>query len=315
MIGVAALALLIQGAAVTPSTAPVFPVQLGVSVRPDTVTVGQRFVVVMRIRAPRGATVEFPVETDSAASASPTATQLIGKPAIQSVKDSTGTTVTAAYQFAAWDVGSQPLGLSDIVVRFNGTPAYVSLRAREVFVRSVLPEDSALRIPKPARPPIPVPAFNWIPWLIALATLAGLGLGWRFWVWYRRRSELPLEPFAAAEREFNRVEAMQLVRAGQGELHVALMTDIMRDYLANRVAGLHRAQTSSELLAAAGRIHSGVSGLGELLWRADLVKFANSVVASDEAERLGASARSIVVAVEKLLLAEEENQSRTDAAA
>ena len=85
-------------------------VQLGVRVSPDTVTVGERFIVVVRVRAPRGAEIDFPQESDSTASSSPTATAMIGKPAIQPHVDSTATTMSAAYRLAAWDVGPQPLG-------------------------------------------------------------------------------------------------------------------------------------------------------------------------------------------------------------
>ncbi|MGE5748335.1 MAG: hypothetical protein ACM31F_00130, partial [Gemmatimonas sp.] len=54
-----------------PVSRPDFPVQLGVNVTSDTVTVGQRFVAIIRVRAPRGATIEFPTASDSTSQASP----------------------------------------------------------------------------------------------------------------------------------------------------------------------------------------------------------------------------------------------------
>lgn len=298
---------LLQGPTAPPAATPSFPVKLGVSASPDTVTIGQRFIIVVRVRAPKGAAIEFPTASDSDALASPTATQLIGKPAIQSIADSDGTTMSAAYRFAAWDTGLQSFGLPDIAVKLGGRTGYVSLAGRAVFVKSVLPADSALRVPKPPRPPFEIGTFNWLPWLLALAAvLLGL-LAWRLWVWWRRRRNAPVDPFTAAEREFARIEALHLVQSGKGELHAALMTDVMRNYLAARVPGIERSQTSSELLAAAPAIHVSAPGLGELLWRTDLVKFANARLSPDEAERLGASARRIVSSVEEQLEAEEEN--------
>lgn len=299
----------------TPVRRPDFPVQLGVNVTSDTVTVGQRFVAILRVRAPKGATIEFPTASDSASQASPTAMQMIGKPAVQPVNDSTGTTMSAAYRFAAWDIGLQRLGLPDIVVRVNGKTGYVSLADRGVFVKSVLPEDTTLRVPKPLRPAMAVPKFNWLPWLLLLAAIALALLLWRLWIWYRRRRNAPVDPFTAAEREFARIEAMQLVQAGEGERHAALMTDVMRTYLAARVPEIRSSHTSSELLAASPRIHSVARGLGELLWRADLIKFANVRVEPDEAERLGASAKTIVNAVEEHLEAEEEQAEQQRSAA
>jgi hypothetical protein len=314
------LALLLQVAA-TPAAAPVaarpvpeFPVQLGVRLTPDTVTVGQRFVAFIRIRAPRGATIDFPIESDSAAKATATATQLIGKPAVQITEDSTGVTGNAAYRLAAWDINSQTLGLGDIVVQLNGKTGYVSLASTHVFVRSVLPADSTKRVPKPPRPPIEIKPFDWLPWLLALAAVVVAGILWRLWVWYRNRKNAPVDPFTAAEREFARIEAMGLVASGEGERHAALMSDVMRDYLSARAPGVERSQTSSELLASATWIHGVAKGLGELLWRTDLVKFAAVRLAPDEAEKLGVSARNVVSSVEEYLVEKEKEEKAEQAA-
>ncbi len=307
MIGVALFALLLQGV-------PQIPVQLGVRANPDTVTVGERFVVIVRVRTPRGATVEFPTQSDSASIASPTAAALLGKPAINQVEDSSGVTYSAAYRFAAWDVGVQKLGLPDIAVHSGGKTGFVSLANRTVFVRSVLPADTSQHKPKPPRPPIVVQPFNWLPWLIALAAIVAALSLWRVFIWYRRRKNAPLDPYSAAERDFTRIVAMDLVEAGEPERHAALMSDVMREYLAARVPEIERSYTSSELLAAAPRIHSVARGLGELLWRADLIKFANARVGGDEADKLGSSARGFVKAVEDFLIDEEENSAERSAA-
>ncbi|MEO8576195.1 MAG: hypothetical protein ABI556_05835 [Gemmatimonadales bacterium] len=315
------LLLLLQVAAAaplapqTPAAKPEIPVQLGVRITPDTVTVGQRFVAIVRVRVPVGATIEFPEKSDSATAASPTDTQLIGKPAVQSIPDSTGVTMSAAYRLAAWDIGPQRLGLSDIVIRLNGQTGYVSLVDRSVFVRSVLPEDSALRVPKPPRPAIEMKPFNWLPWILLAAALVAAGLLWRLWIWYRRRKNAPIDPFSAAELEFDRIEAMQLVQAGQPERHAALMSDVMREYLAARVPGVRRSDTSSEMLSSSNEIHSAAAGIGELLWRTDLIKFAGLKVNPDEAERLGASARKTVRSVEDYFLEKESEAEKQEAAA
>ncbi len=318
------LAIVLQGAAApqkpaTPAPArqapatvaparptPAFPVQLGVKLTPDTVTVGQRFIALIKIHAPPGATIDFPTESDSAAKATATATQMIGKPAVQTTQDSTGVTGSAAYRLAAWDVDAQSLGIGDIVVRLNGKTGYVSLGSQHVFVKSVLPADTTKRIPKPPRSAIDIKPFDWLQWLIALAVLIVGAILWRVLVWYRRRKNAPLDPHTTAEREFARIEAMGLVAAGEGEKHAALMSGVMRDYLSARAPGIERSQTSSELLASADWIHGVAKGLGELLWRTDLVKFAAARVLPDEADRLGVAARGVVNAVEAHLVEQEE---------
>jgi hypothetical protein len=308
MIGLAGLALLLQAATAN------IPVQRGVSLSRDTVTVGERFIAVIRVRAPRGAAIEFPTAMDSASANSLTAMEMIGKPAIDTLADSTSITASAAYRLAAWDVDLQQLGLPDIVVRYNGQTGYVSVADRGVFVKSVLPADSALRIPKPARPAILMTGLNWRPLLLALALIAAaLGL-WRLWIWYRRRKDAPLDPYDAAQREFTRIEGMNLLASGQCELYAALMSDVMREYLARRVPEIERSHTSSELIAAGGRIYPAAGGLGELLWHTDLIKFARIGVTTEEAENLGASARAVVESVEEHIIAEEERAREEKAA-
>ena len=308
-----ALALLLQAAA--PGGGARIPVQLGVRITPDSVTVGQRFVVIVRVRAPRGATIEFPDKTDSAATASPTAAQLIGKPVVQAVPDSSRTTMSAAFRLVAWDIGPQRLALGDIVVRYGGQTGYIALGDRTVFVRSVLPADSMLRVSKPLRPRIDIAPYNWMPLAFLALAAAMAALLWRIFIWYRRRRSAPLGPFAAAERAFNRIEALRLSESGEAQRHVALMSDVMREYLVARVPGIARSHTSSELLAASGDVHLASRGMGDLLWRADLVKFAGLRVDSDEASRLGASARGIVRSVEEFLLdVERRDQDRKEAA-
>ncbi len=315
------VALLLQVATPPAASAPAqqkplpdFPVQLGVRLTPDTVTVGQRFVALIKVRAPVGASIVFPTESDSAAKATATATQMIGKPAVQTTQDSTGVTGTAAYRLAAWDIDAQSLGIGDIVVRLNGKTGYVSLAGAQVFVSSVLPADTTKRVPKPARPPIDIKPFDWLPWLIALAALVIAGILWRVWVWYRNRKDAPLDPYRAAERDFARIEAMGLVAAGEGERHASLMSDAMRDYLSARAPGVERSQTSSELLASAAWIHGVARGLGDLLWRADLVKFAAAPIAPDEAEKLGRSARAVVSSVETHLVEKEKAEKEAQKA-
>jgi hypothetical protein len=304
------VALLLQVATAQPE----IPVQLGVNVSSDTVTVGQRFIAVIRVRAPRGATIDFPTTSDSASLASATATQLIGKPAIEPVADSSGTTMSAAYRLAAWDIGLQRLGLPDIAVRYNGKTGYVSLHDRGVFVKSVLPEDTTLRVPKPPRPPMEIKPFDWLPFLYALAALAAALVAWRLWVWYHNRRNAPVDPYAAAKKEFARIDAMQLVEKGETERHAAMMSDVMRRYLAARVPEIEPSHTSSELIASSGRIHAQTENLNDLLWQTDLVKFAAVRVDADEARRIAQHSRDIVDRVEEHLRLEEENESARKAA-
>lgn len=308
MIALTAAVALILGASTQDTVPPPrgIPVQLGTRLTADTVTVGEQFIAVIRVRVPRGASVEFP-QADTSAATPATGTAIVGVPVIQSVEDAATVTMSAAYRLAAWDVGQQPLGLREIVVVAGSDTGYVSLAGRMVFVRSVLPADTTLHVPKPARELFGIAVFDWTPLLIAALVIAAMMLAWRIFIWYRRRSRL-VDPFSVAQREFARIDAMKLIASGQPGLHAALMSDVLRDYLADRVDGIERSHTSSELLANAHEVRPASQGLGELLWRTDLVKFANHQVDDLEAERLGVTAREITTAVERSIIEREEER-------
>ena len=84
----------------------------GVVVLPETVTVGQPFRVVVRVRAPRGSTIDFPQAPDSG-----TAVEALDPVDVVPSPDTTVTEQTATYRLAAWDVGARALRFADVVVR------------------------------------------------------------------------------------------------------------------------------------------------------------------------------------------------------
>jgi hypothetical protein len=289
-------------------------VQAGVTVTPDTVTVGDPFVVQVRVAAPAGATVEFPAGPDSAG---PVALLDPRRDEAARGRDG-GVDVTATYRVAAWDVGPLPLGLGDAVVRAGGAERRVPLGAARVVVRSVLPADSAQRVPKPVRPPVPDAGLWWLPLaLLALAALALIALlAWlaRRW-WLARRRAVPGDlAYASAVAAFDRLHRLRLVEAGEGGRHVALASDIVRDYLAARVPAADRSLTSGELAAAlAGSADVPGDRLAALLAAADLVKFAGVGLRPDDAAERGREARRVVDETEEAVRARLEREAADEA--
>lgn len=273
-------------------------VQMGVSVLPDTVRVGDPFRVVVRVRAPAGAVVEFPPVPDS------TGPVQALDPMTTRTAEGDVVDVTATYRLAAWELEDQPIALGDVIVRVNGARTVAPITDAAVYVQSVLPPDSSLHVPKPARPIIDLPASRWLFWLLVALALLALGvLAWwlRRW-WTRRRAAggADEDAYAYAQREFERVEALGLIEAGERGRFVALMADVMRDYLARRVDGAHPSLTSTELLASM-RAAPVVPAdrLATVLSEVDLVKFARRPVDADQARTLAREARSVVSEVEQ----------------
>jgi hypothetical protein len=172
----------------------------------------------------------------------------------------------------------------------------VALSGHKVVVASVLPADSTLRVPKSARPLFEFTARLWWLWL-ALALVA-LILFLLWWWWRRRKRAKPaiqVDPFAYAEKEFARIEALRLVEAGERGRYVALMVEVVRDYLAARYLAARLSHTSTELLTSLqGERAVPHERLGRVLSEADLIKFARRPVTTDRARELGREARAIV---------------------
>jgi hypothetical protein len=267
-------------------------VQAGAAVDRDTVTVGDVVTLAIRVRAPLGATVSFPTGLDSLAPV-----QALEPPTVRDGTDSSVVDRIATYRLSPWDVGRQPIRLGDVLVQSEDGDRRVALALPTLFVRSVLPADSAKRVPKPARPLLGVRApIPW--WWWALAALAVLAVGLLIWWWTRRRRRVARptgDPFADAEAAFSRIERMRLTEAGEPGRHAALMTDVVRRYLAARHASATLAHTSGELIAAVRGVPTvPFDRLRRLLDEIDPVKFAAAPIAPRRARELGEEAKAIV---------------------
>jgi hypothetical protein len=287
-----AVAALLGAALGVAAGAQQIPVKAGITVAPDTVRVGDPFRVTVGIRAPRGATIEFPTATDSTSTV-----QSLDPAAVRSSRDTTAVEQYADYRVAAWDVGSQPIRLADAVVRLNGGERRIPLTGRAVFVRSVLPADSAQRKPKPPRALFEINPFPW--WLLALIAAAIVAVGLLIWWWIRRRRRpkppVIVDPYERAQSEFQRIDALGLLDAGERARYVTLMIETLREYLATRYAEAALSLTSTELQRSVrGLPHVPHDRLTRALTEADLVKFARRPVSSERARELGREARAIV---------------------
>lgn len=277
-------------------------VQMGYRVSPDTVIIGEPFNLFVKVLAPRGVRFEFPAGPDTTTQKGVRPIELRGEKLVSMLGD----TAVALYHLVAWDVGVQPLRIPDVRVTFGGQERRPPLGAASVFVKSVLPADTALRVPKPARPLIVLPVFNWLPWLALLAAIIAGILLWWAWRRYRDRPRAPIDPYVRAQREFERIEKLRLVEGGRAGVYLSLMVDVAREYLAGRVPGVRRSDTTSELLRAM-RPHEGVEAeLPVLLETADLVKFARAAVSDSEATAVGGTAKEVVDHVEARLNPESD---------
>ena len=290
----------------TPAATPAsLPVQMGFRVRPDTVLIAQPFDVLIKVLAPKGVRFEFPTGPDTAVQNGVRPIELHGEKIVSMLGD----TAVALYRLVAWDVGTQPLRLPDVRVTLEGQQRTLPLSTASVFVKSVLPADTSLRVPKPARPLIVLPVINWLKWLALLALAIAIVVGWWIWRRYRNRPKPPIDPYVRAQQEFERIESSRLLETDPPE-YVAAMTDVVREYLAARVPGVRRSNTSGELIRAMGTRDGVEAELPAILARADLIKFAQGDIGAEEARMAGVKLKAVVDHVEARLNPESEVAKR-----
>jgi hypothetical protein len=294
-----ALAALVLWLAVHPLAAQQQParnaISAGVTMSKDTVTIGEPFEVRVRVRAPSDAQISFPDNPDTSG------TVQARDPRVVITTDSVDfIDQTAIYRLAAWDVGTQPVRIGNITVTSslanNRGNRPIDVASVQIFVRSVLPADSALRVPKPARPIWETKAFPW--WILAVIA-AIIALGLLIWWWLRRRRRpkpaIVIDPYVRAQKEFTRLETMGLVDAGERTRFVALVVEVLRDYVAARFPDGSLALTSRELVAVTRRHPTlPLEQLSRVLHEADLAKFAAFALTEDRARALARDARKIV---------------------
>jgi len=305
------LGLLLQQAVTTvPATnLNQLSVQMGYRVKPDTVLIAQPFDLFIKVLAPKGVRFEFPLGPDTTSQHGVRPIEVRGEKLVSMLGD----TAVALYHLVAWDIGTQSLRFPDVRVTYGGQQRLVPLAGATIFVKSVLPADTSLRIPKPARPLIIMPVFNWVLWASLLAAAIALVLLWWVWRRWRNRPRPPIDPYIRAQQEFARIEARKLLDKNEAEDYVAAMVDVVREYLAARVPAVRRSNTTTELLGAM-RPAEGVEGqLPAILDQADMVKFARASVNRDEAGRTGALAKEIVEHVEARVNPESEPAKRLNA--
>lgn len=288
-------------------------VQMGVLVRPDTVTVGDHFLVSVRVRGPEGTTFDFPQPPTEGR------VEAVESPRLLPAADTVAVEQTMIYRLVAWDTGAVAIPLGAVTATVGGTARSLPIAEAQVYVRSVLPTDTALHDPRPARG-----IFGWLrPWwhwliggLIALGIIALL-----LWLLSRLRRRKAADiredvpPIRWAEAEFDRIETLRLLESGERGRYVALYVEVMRDYFAARLSDTPTSYTSTELLdAVRDRAEVPVERLAPILAEADLIKFARRAVSEARARELAVETRGVVVQVERSVSAREEAEKAKEAA-
>jgi hypothetical protein len=265
---------------------------VSVSVAPETVTVGQPFTVRIRVRAPKFATIHFPSVPDTA-----DAIEAVDPRAMEDAGDAELIDRTAVYRLVAWDVGKHTPHFANVSIGEGGAAQQYPVALGAITVLSLLPADSAKRIPKDARDPLAPPSDLWKYILLGVVLLAAIT-----WYWLRRRARKALESpraaeaFVAANESFQALDALALPAAGETGQHVIASVDVLRGYLSRRFPDMRESMTSEEIEHAVKDSDLPVlpQRLTALLQREASLRFARAGITADEAVALGKESQAIV---------------------
>lgn len=266
------------------------------TLEPPSVLVGMPTLLHVRVVAPPGTRVRFPSAVDSAAGIEPVDPVTIREEPVDA-----GIAWIGTYRLVAWETGELPITLGPIEHDAGGVSGATRLRDAVLEVQSVLPADTSLRTPRPARDivALPPPGLPW--WLYTLigALIAILG-GW----WLQRRADRPVPrvpPERIAHRALEQLRSLELIAAGEPARHVVASADILREYFATRDPEAAVGLTSRELVAhLRGDDAVPAHRVLEVLHAADAVKFAGYQVDPGTAEFLAKEADAIVDEVRRL---------------
>ncbi|MBV9774553.1 MAG: hypothetical protein JO040_11420 [Gemmatimonadetes bacterium] len=277
---------------------------------PDTVTVGDRFTAVVRVRTAAGVRVAFPPRPDSAADV-----QALGAPR---VRTGAAGEYAAAYPMVAWRPGA--LAAPTVAIRVmlaDGRSEVLRAPLRLPFVRSVLPQDTS-RIKIRPRGPRDVldlaPDWRLLALVAAAALLLLALLVWAVVRWLRRpKRRKPVsvpDARARALAELDRARQMGLVEAGRWKEFYALTSGAVREFLDVVSARWGADLTTEEVVqtVAADEVPAEeVDRLLVVLREADLVKFARVPSSAPEAERHWTEARAWVAGFQPPVVEDDED--------
>lgn len=267
------------------------PPQVSVRVEPDSVSVGQPFEVTVIVRAPFFAKITFP------AAPSVNDIELLDPVRISQRDGWDIRETTATYRLAAWDVGRFDIGFPPLRIRSLDVERDVAVPRRELFVVSLLPPDTSLHHPRPARDVFSA-ALPWWIWSLLVAAVGAATL-WLFARFRRRRPvQAPNAPHASVEAVFDRIDTLGLFEVGEAGRHVVLATDALRELLAREYPSLRTSLTDNELLdALPAELAALRPALADLLRDIDSIKFAMAEVTPQRARELAQTARQLALAV------------------
>ena len=233
--------------------------RIAVALVPDTVRVGEEFLLGVTVRTGPAERVLFPAVLSLG--------ELLEQRGPAEVRDDGAVgRQRVYYRLVAWKAGSHDLPAFEVALRRNGEETTLAIEPPPIHVASVLPEDAEGLELREARPFLRLTGFPWWLALLALLALAGFLL----WLWRRRRRTgepaVPPHPAEAALRRLERLREEWMAGGMPGDRFFDRFDRAFREY-----AEATRGWSAGRPLRA---LANGDGKLAGVLRRSALVRFA-----------------------------------------
>lgn len=304
MIAALALALLLQVAPAGDRAATV-----RVRITPEQPAVGEPITVELRVLAPRGTLVRFPVLPDTGTRIEP-----LDPRSVTGGDTPDGVEQVATYRLIAWDTGSVAPAFGDVTLEREGRVTRYAVQLGDLRIRSVLPRDTAARQPKPARAPLDAPSMPWR-WILGAAVV--LILAW--WGWRRHRkaradlAAMDPGPYRRAQTALAHLRALDLSSAGEAGRHALGHGQVLRRYVAERWSALPASLTAQELAARLPDTDFPVlpERFVAVVAALEPVAYAGAPIESGEAERLALESAALLGDLERAWVARQVREQES----
>ena len=294
-----------------PISAQSTQVELRMTVEPDTIYIGDPFIITLTATYPQDHFVVFPrvdPEWRNPNDESSPVFEVRNQVSLPTVENDNGT-LTSSIQIEAvlFTTGDIPTPELSVAIRKpDGEIINRPVRPIEVSVTPLeLEEGEELKDIEPQAmlpvPPDPISFVQERSGLVILTAFGALGLAiLALYFWQRRLSAgrtVPSAPAEVALRELDRIAAMPLESQSDFKERYTLVSDCLRNYLFSRyyvpAPELTTRQTLEEF-ELSGRLGSDIAPLEGILEESDLVKFARFIPTRDDAVGIVERSRDFV---------------------
>ena len=268
-------------------------VRFSISVKPDSVFIGEAYTLLMELEIPKGIKAEiFPADD--------TLKKTVEIMSI-SAPDSTGTPggirYSWRYNLISFEEGMHLIPPFRAGIEKNGDKDTIFSNGIYIYV-SLLPHDEKV-VMHDIKPifQVPVTFKEVLPWITGAAGLI-LIIWILIYIIKRIRNKKPIfgiskpviPPHILAIRELDKLRQENLWQEGMVKEYHTRLTDILRDYLDNRFFISSKEQVTREIMSSLRNTgfenNTLLNRLEEVFLLADMVKFAKAIPMADENEKV-----------------------------